>query len=156
MSNIHAEFITKLFLFDFERKPENLPTPETLLCSLYRQLELSSHQNEKEVWNNSEKLHSIIYKSSHQYNVVNLSSANFRIITEKLIASNKSKEQEIKNKKHLYLKPLVPEIASLSHSARISGNPWNPGAMILEEIFNGCSNLEEYEDFQNKLKIILQ
>lgn len=155
MSNIHAEFITKLFLFDFERKPENLPTPETLLCSLYRQLELSSHQNEKEVWNNSEKLHSIIYKSSHQYNVVNLSSANFRIITEKLIASNKSKEQEIKNKKHLYLKPLVPEIASLSHSARISGNPWNPGAMILEEIFNGCSNLEEYEDFQNKLKIAL-
>ncbi len=42
MSAIHSEYISKLFLFDFDRKPENIPTPETLLCSLYRQLELSS------------------------------------------------------------------------------------------------------------------
>jgi Fe-S cluster biosynthesis and repair protein YggX len=152
MSAIHSEYISKLFLFDFDRKPENIPTPETLLCSLYRQLELSSHQNENGVWDNSVELNKIISKENHKYSVENLSSDNFRIITEKLIASNKSKEQEIKNKNHLYLKPLVPEIASVSHSARLSGNPWNPGAMILEEILNGCSSLDEYEEIRHNLK----
>jgi hypothetical protein len=152
MSAIHAEYITKLFLFDFDRKPENLPTPETLLCSLYRQLELSSHQNENNVWDNSTKLDDIISDSNHKYSVENLSSDHLRIITEKLIASNKSKEQEIKNKHHLYLKPIVPEIASVSHSARITGNPWNPGAMILEEILNGCSTKEEYNALKEQLK----
>jgi hypothetical protein len=151
MSALHTEYISKLYFFDFDRKPENIPTPETLLSSLYRQLGLASHQNENKVWQNSESFKKIVSNHSYVFKTENLTSSHFKIISEKLIASNRSKEQELKNKHFLYLKPIVPEIGSISHSSRISSNPWNPGAMILEEILHGCENLEEFEKIKDTL-----
>ena len=57
--SLHTEYFDEIKHFSLDRRMENLPTSETLIASLMRQLGLSSNNTEGEVWPSSDLFHQL-------------------------------------------------------------------------------------------------
>ena len=57
--SLHENYFNKVGHFSLDRRMENLPTSETLISSLQRQLGLTNNSSESEVWSTSDLYESI-------------------------------------------------------------------------------------------------
>jgi hypothetical protein len=144
----------KVNIFSFTRVPENIPTPEVLISSLIRELKIQNIQtNEKNAWENSKKLKNLLNTSTKSH--ANIPFQKWSYIFENYTASIRSRDRNNKRSEYIYFNPIIPEFAKYGHAARFKGNPWNPGGMLVEEIYLGCKSEMEWESIQLKLKIAL-
>jgi hypothetical protein len=70
-----------------------------------------------------------------------ISNETWQTILHGILASPKQSNQS--SKRFLQMSPLVPDANLYSGSARMAGNPWNPGALIGRMIQMGCNSEEE-------------
>jgi hypothetical protein len=132
--------------FNLERAIENIPIVSILVSSLYRNLELVS-STEKTCNLNAQSLYSALNEST---------SIGALFTNEELVQlfntslSVPTSESQLKQKK-FWISPLVPEIANYGLAARNIGNPWNPGAFILEIIANYSSDIDEFVELIKNL-----
>ena len=149
--SLHNEYFDLVKHFSLNRRMENLPTSETLICSLQRQLGLTPNNNEKEVWQNDD-LYSLVFDDESAKDI----SKIFREELSSPVSQKGAREQKIKSEKfefREYIKPLIPDVAGYTHGARSGavGTPWNPGKWLLEELALAFNEFDEYEKFINEL-----
>jgi hypothetical protein len=125
--------------FNLERAIENIPIVSILVSSLYRNLELVS-STEKTCNLNAQSLYSALNEST---NIGALFTNEELVQLFNTSLSVPTSESQLKQKK-FWISPLVPEIANYGLAARNIGNPWNPGAFILEIIANYSSDIDEF------------
>lgn len=149
--SLYTEIIdAKVHIFSFTRVPENIPTPEVLISSLMRELKVQGiSSSEKEAWGNSLELKKFLNDENNYH--AEISFVHWLEIIEKFAGSMRSRDPNNKRQQYLYINPIVPEIAQYGHAARFTGNPWNPGAMLLEEIYLGCENHDEWIDLERNI-----
>lgn len=140
----------KVNLFSFTRVPENIPTPEVLISSLMRELKIQNLQTtEKNAWENSKKLKKLLESSDGSH--AEIPFLKWSYIFENYTASIRSRDPNNKRSEYIYFNPIVPEFAKYGHAARFKGNPWNPGGMLVEEIYLGCNTENEWKAIELKL-----
>jgi hypothetical protein len=140
----------KVNLFSFTRVPENIPTPEVLISSLMRELKIQNIQtNEKNAWENSKKLKTLLETTNGSH--AEIPFLKWSYIFENYTASIRSRDPNNKRSEYIYFNPIIPEFAKYGHAARFKGNPWNPGGMLVEEIYLGCKSENEWKAIELKL-----
>jgi hypothetical protein len=147
--SLHTEYFDKIKHFSLDRRMENLPTSETLIASLMRQLGLSSNNREGEVWPSSDLFHQL-FKTDDVERI----SKVFRSELSSPISKKAQKELDGRFKCREYVKPIIPSIASMTHSPRGgtgTGSPWNPGRWLLEEFALAFDDYENYLLFVREL-----
>lgn len=117
--------------FKLERAPENIPSVSILLGSLYRNIGLSS-EGEKSTNEKAGKLYKSITANDSVGNL--FTSTQLASLFSSSLAVPTSTGQDKKEK--FFLSPFVPAMSSYGLAARNTGNPWNPGAFIIEIIAN--------------------
>lgn len=159
--SLHKVFFDKIGHFSFDRRMENLPTSETLISSLQRQLGLTPNGSESEVWIGSD-LYGQVFNSDRRDLIAKIFQNELSSpVSAKGVAEKQSTNSAYKYRE--YIKPVVPAVAGYVHSARPglgAGSPWNPGRWLLEELTHGFDNLETYKAFvlklANSLKVLDQ
>ena len=73
----------------------------------------------------------------------------WRTILHGVLESPKQPNQS--SKRFLQLSPTVPDIALYSGSARLSGNPWNPGSLIQRMVQLGSESTAAADDLWNQM-----
>ena len=147
--SLHTEYFDEIKHFSLDRRMENLPTSETLIASLMRQLGLSSNNTEGEVWPSSDLFHQLF-----KVDDVERISKVFRSELSSPISKKALKELDGRFKYREYVKPIIPAIASMTHSPRGGtgkGSPWNPGRWLLEEFALAFDDYEKYLLFVQEL-----
>jgi hypothetical protein len=140
----------KVNLFSFTRVPENIPTPEVLISSLMRELKIQNLKTtEKNAWKNSKELKKLLESSDGSHTEIPFLKWSY--IFENYTASIRSRDPNNKRSEYIYFNPIVPEFAKYGHAARFKGNPWNPGGMLVEEIYLGCNTENEWKAIELKL-----
>jgi len=150
--NLHDAFFDKIGHFSLDRRMENMPTSETLMSSLQRQLGITSNSSESEVWSDSD-LYGMIFESSRRDLIAKIFQNELSSpVSNKVIADKRNSASSFAFRE--YIKPVVPYVAGHVHSARSglgAGSPWNPGRWLLEELTFGFENIDEYHSFTIKL-----
>ena len=137
--------------FNLERAIENIPIVSILVSSLYRNLKLVS-STEKSCNLNAQSLYSALNETTKigslftNEELVQLFNTSLSVPTS---------ESQLKQKK-FWVSPLVPEIGNFGLAARNIGNPWNPGAFILEIIANYSSDIDEFLELIKNLSSALE
>ena len=147
--NLHTEYFDKIKHFSLDRRMENLPTSETLIASLMRQLGIAGNHKESEVWPSVD-----VYNNLFKPDEVERVSRVFRSDLSSPISKKAKKELKGRFKHREYVKPIIPSIASMIHSPRGGtgkGSPWNPGRWLLEEFALAFDDYEEYRLFIQEL-----
>lgn len=149
--SLYTEIIDqKVNLFSLTRVPENIPTPEVLISSLMRELKIQNLQTtEKHAWENSKKLKNLLESSVGSH--AEIPFLKWSYIFENYTASIRSRDPNNKRSEYIYFNPIIPEFAKYGHAARFIGNPWNPGGMLVEEIYLGCKTENEWTEIELKL-----
>lgn len=116
-------------------------TAEVILASAYRTLGYSSHQE------------SLVPSAGRAFDKASakprrksddrISAETWKTILHGALQSPKQPKQS--SKRFLSLCPIVPDASLYSGSARLSGNPWNPGQLLLKLIATGCESPEEFD-----------
>ena len=116
------EYFDKIKHFSLDRRMENLPTSETLIASLMRQLGLSGNNKEAEVWPSEDLFHQL-FKSDDVQRI----SKVFRSELSSPVSKKALKERDGRFKFREYVKPIIPSVAALTHSPRggAGRSPWN-------------------------------
>jgi hypothetical protein len=150
--NLHDKYFDKIGHFSLDRRMENLPTSETLMASLQRQLGLTKNGSESDVWSESD-LYELIFESSRRDQIAKIFQNELSSpVSNKVLANKRNSASPFAFRE--YIKPIVPFVAGHIHSARSSlgtGSPWNPGRWLLEELTFGFETFEEYHSFSIKL-----
>lgn len=150
--SLHDNFFNKVGHFSLDRRMENLPTSETLISSLQRQLGLTNNSSESEVWSTSD-LYELIFDSKRNDQIAKIFRDEFSSPMSKKVLADKQNPTS----SHIfreYVKPIIPIIAGNVHSARSGSgksSPWNPGRWLLEELTFAFNNFEDYNFFVSKL-----
>ena len=150
--SLHENYFNKVGHFSLDRRMENLPTSETLISSLQRQLGLTNNSSESEVWSTSD-LYESIFDAKRKDQIAKIFRSEFSSPMSKKVLADKQNSSST----HIfreYVKPIIPVIAGNVHSARSGsgkGSPWNPGRWLLEELTFAFDDLEEYKLFVFKL-----
>jgi hypothetical protein len=138
----------------FKGSAFNLPAPEfstgeVILSSLYRASGFGSVA-EKDVKAQGDKLLKAADKGAKEPPVPGrIEPDTWRTVLDRLIQSPKAPKQA--SKRFLSLAPIVPDTALYSGSARLSGNPWNPGGLIKRMIQIGATSDEAAVDIWKQL-----
>lgn len=123
--NSHAAF--EKSLFNVRPAPE-FSTGEVLLSSLYRASGFAD-VSERDVKGNGDKLNKAAEKAQKKHsNDDGIQPDTWRTVLDRLVQSPKVSKQS--SKRFMSLSPVVPDTALYSGSARLSGNPWNPGQLV--------------------------
>ena len=147
--SLHTEYFDKIKHFSLDRRMENLPTSETLIASLMRQLGLSGNNKEAEVWPSEDLFHQL-FKSDDVERI----SKVFRSELSSPVSKKALKELDGRFKFREYVKPIIPSVAALTHSPRGGtgkGSPWNPGRWLLEEFALAFDDYDKYLLFIREL-----
>jgi hypothetical protein len=137
--------------FNLERAIENIPIVSILVSSLYRNLKLVS-STEITCNNNAQLLYSALNKPT---NIGALFTNEELVQLFNTSLSVPTSESQLKQKK-FWVSPLVPEIGNYGLAARNIGQPWNPGAFILEIIANYSSDINEFVELIKNLILALE
>ncbi len=120
-------------------------TSEVVLSSLYRVIGLPG-VSERSVPPQGTKLQGLIRKARGKAsppNIGALAADAFETLLNSVLESPKRPNQSAK--RFLQVTPLVPQLALFSGSARLVGNPWNPGMLVRRMVWLGASNRAEAE-----------
>ncbi len=154
-TSLHKKY-TKSFIH-LSTMPENA-TGEVLLASLYRSVGFTGVVSEGGSKARGNKLLKNIdnrKRPNGAESAIDVDDELWKQIITKSITSPKQGNQS--KQKFLQLSPLVPDSTIYSMSARLSGNPWNPGKLIAKMISMGADNetdaLTLWQDIFNKLSV---
>lgn len=148
--NLHEKYFDNVGHFSLDRRMENLPTSETLISSLQRQLGLTNNSSEADVWSKTD-LYKLVFDTNRNDIIAKLFQEELSSPISKKVVTDKQSSRSILVHRE-YVKPVVPQVAGYIHSARSgSGSPWNPGRWLLEELTFGFDSEEEYLLFALKL-----
>jgi hypothetical protein len=149
--SLYKEIIDQqIKLFSFTRVPENIPTPEVLISSLIRELKISKlNISETKAWSFSQELKAKLRDKNRVFSEISFNKWSY--IYENYTASIRSKDQTNNRDDYFYFNPIVPAFAQFGHAARFKGNPWNPGGLLLEEMYLAFSNNIDWNNFQRKI-----
>jgi hypothetical protein len=137
--------------FNLERAIENIPIVSILVSSLYRNLKLVS-STEITCNHNAQSLYSALNQST---NIGALFTNEELVQLFNTSLSVPTSESQLKQKK-FWVSPLVPEIGNYGLAARNVGQPWNPGAFILEIIANYSSDIDQFVELIKNLILALE
>jgi hypothetical protein len=131
-------------------------TGEVLLASLYRNvgLNLGEGQVPKHGRAFSKNLQKRVRPDNNK-SAINIDNTEWeRLITRSL--SSPKQPNQAKNR-FLQINPIVPDAAIYSLSARLTGNPWNPGLLVANALCYGAENddkaLELWQEIFDHLSI---
>lgn len=128
----HSVFKTSVF--NINPSPE-FSTGEVVLSSLYRASGFDK-VSEKQVKSFGDSLSKAADKAKKKDVGTNeIQPDTWRTVLDRVVQSPKVAKQS--SKRFMSLSPVVPDIARYSGSARLSGNPWNPGELIQRIILMG-------------------
>ena len=150
--SLYKEIIDKYTsIFAFTRVPENIPTAEVLFASLLRELNIENIEaTESTAWKFSKDFKDFLLDKQNE-KFSEISFGDWISIFNNHVSSIKSKEQTQNRDEYFYFNPIVPILSKFGQAARFKGNPWNPGALILEEIYLGCKNEDQWNLIESKL-----
>jgi hypothetical protein len=150
--SLYKEIIDKYInVFTFTRVPENIPTAEVLFASLVREMNIEKIQaTESNAWKLSKDFKDVLLEKQND-KFLEISYNDWISIFNDHVSSIKSKEQSQNRNEYFYFNPIVPVLSKFGQAARFKGNPWNPGALILEEIYLGCENEDQWKLIELKL-----
>ena len=132
-SNSHRAFDESVF--NIRPAPE-FATGEVVMASLYRANGFSSVA-EKEVPKKGRELDLAANRArARRAEGGRIKPETWRTIIDRVIQSPKVSQQS--SKRFLSLSPVVPDVALYSGSARLAGNPWNPGELVRRVIQMGA------------------
>ncbi len=114
-------------------------TSEVVVSSLYRAVGFKGF-SEKSVISAGSALQRVS-QSSSTAPIGGISGDTWQTILHGVLASPKQSNQS--SKRFLQMSPLVPDANLYSGSARLAGNPWNPGALLERIIQMGSKSEEE-------------
>ena len=134
LKNSHAAY--EKALFALRPAPENA-NAEVLLASTYRASGFSGHP-EKAVSTAGRAFDKASRKSKRK-KVGSIGDEAWKTILHGALQSPKKQS----SKRFLQLCPVVPDASLYSGSARLGGNPWNPGQLIARMVCLGSANHEE-------------
>lgn len=144
--NLHSLYFDKIKHFSLDRRMENLPTSETLLSSMIRQLGIAGNSKESNVWP-SEDLYFLLFKPSESDRIASV----FKSELTSPVSKKASKDLKGGFKYREYVKPIIPSLAAMTHSPRggasKKGSPWNPGRWLLEEFSLAFDDIDKYREF---------
>lgn len=117
-------------------------TAEVLLAAAYRAVGYSSHQESAvpAAGRNFDKASAKVRRKSGE----RVSAETWKTILHGALQSPKQPKQS--SKRFLSLCPIVPDASLYSGSARLAGNPWNPGVLLGRMIAAGCATQAEVEE----------
>jgi hypothetical protein len=121
------------------RPAPEFATSEVVVSSLYRAVGFKGF-SEKSVISAGSAFQRASQGSS-KAPVGGISNDTWQTILHGVLASPKQSNQS--SKRFLQMSPLVPDANLYSGSARLAGNPWNPGALLERIIQMGCKSEEE-------------
>jgi hypothetical protein len=130
-------------VFSMRPAPE-FATAEVILASLYRAIGFKNC-SESAASGNGRKLEKFTLSSAHG----TISNDTWNSVLKTIVDSPKQPKQS--SKRFLSLSPLVPQTGLYSGSARLQGNPWNPGALLQQIIRNGSLNDNQANELWNEL-----
>ena len=135
-TNLHEEYRKAFFVM--HPAPE-YATGEVLMASLYRKVGFTN-LSEKQIPSQGNDFYSRIQTPPKALQNRNgkISAKSWYKVIDEVLKSPKQPNQS--KQRFLQLMPLVPELAMYTSSARLRGNPWNPGELILRVL--GCSTTE--------------
>ncbi len=138
--NAHPVF--EKSVFNIRPAPE-FSTGEVLLSSLYRASGFEA-VSEKDVKGNGDKLSKAAELARRRPgNDGGIEPDTWRTVLDRLIQSPKVAKQS--SKRFMSLSPVVPDTSLYSGSARLSGNPWNPGQLVMRIIQMGAATQDAAE-----------
>lgn len=114
-------------------------TAEVLLASAYRAVGYSSHQESAvpAAGRAFDKASAKLRRKSAD----RVSAETWKTVLHGALQSPKQPKQS--SKRFLSLCPIVPDASLYSGSARLAGNPWNPGVLLGRMIAAGCADPQE-------------
>jgi len=107
--SLHENYFNKVGHFSLDRRMENLPTSETLISSLQRQLGLTNNSSESEVWSTSD-LYESIFDAKRKDQIAKIFRSEFSSPMSKKVLADKQNSSST----HIfreYVKPIIPVIA---------------------------------------------
>lgn len=134
--------------FNIRPAPE-FSTGEVVIASLYRASGFPNY-TETDVPKAGRELDRTINSSkSKPGDLTKIRPDTWRTILHGVLESPKQPKQS--SKRFLSLSPLVPDISLYSGSARLTGNSWNPGALIKRMILLGAPSYQEAQALWKRL-----
>lgn len=133
--------------FHISPSPETL-TSEILLASLYRNVGFQGAGNEKvseKVWELGRPFIELVEKKgkrpSDNASPIAIELPLWQSIVTRCITSPKLPSQS--KQRGQQMSPIVPDAAIYSMSARLRGNPWNPGKLVANMVALGSDSKEQ-------------
>lgn len=114
-------------------------TAEVMLASAYRMIGFASHQESAvpTAGRAFDKASSKLRRNERD----RVSAETWKTVLHGTLQSPKQPKQS--SKRFLSLCPIVPDASLYSGSARLAGNPWNPGQLLARMIAAGCASPQE-------------
>lgn len=139
-------------IFNIRPAPE-FSTGEVVLSSLYRASGFTAVQ-EKEV----KRLGAELAKAADRArNMEAMAGAiqpdTWRTVLDRLIQTPRVSQQS--SKRFISLSPVVPDTSLYSGAARLGGNPWNPGELVMRVIQMGAKSNDEAAQVWSRLHAAL-
>jgi hypothetical protein len=89
------------------------------------------------------------YKGTAKAPAESVSNDTWQTILHGVLASPTQSNQS--SRRSLQMCPLIPDVNLYSGSARLSGNPWNPGTLLQRIIQMGCKSIEDANELWAEL-----
>lgn len=130
----HAAYKNSAFAI---RPAPEFATSEVVVSSLYRAVGFADFSERNVILAGS-----ALQKDSQRRTVgtTGISNETWQTILHGVLASPKQSNQS--TKRFLQMSPLVPDVNLYSGSARLAGNPWNPGALVQKMVQMGTQTEE--------------
>lgn len=141
-AGLHEKY--KQSFFHLKPVPE-VATGEVMLASLYRNVGFTGDSSVSEhVWKIGTPFRKLLDKGHRPDNRISETCFDTKLwntVVNKVIASPNLAGQS--RQRGNQIAPLIPDATLYSMSARLTGNPWNPGNLVARIIALGCGDYNE-------------